>query len=170
MIWPCLSSEKNANKKCHARRLVRPVLSLVKKGKKEERHACRLVWPWLPMGQKKETQKMSRTPSGLPVAVISKKKGKTENVMNTIWSGLHCQWAKILRKNKKFHTCHLVWPWPSLAKTRKYKNRHACHLVWPWLPWGKKKTRNVMHAIWSGLACQRANFFEKTKAVAVIGK
>jgi hypothetical protein len=70
-------------------------------------------------------------PYGLAVAIIGKREGKTKNVTHAVWSGLVCQRAKILGKNKICHARHMVWQWPSSAK--------------------KVKTENVMHAVWSGL-------------------
>ncbi len=63
---------------------------------------CRLVWPWLPSGQKRGKTKMSCTPSGLAVAVIGKNK----------------------RKHEKCHACHLVWPW---LVTHTIWSGHDCH-------------------------------------------
>jgi hypothetical protein len=95
----------------------------------------------LPSGRKKGKTKMSRTPSGLAVAVIGIKKGNTKNVMNTIWSGHG--WSRMpyglvmiatrpkKRENKKFHARRLVCLWPSSAKKRKNKKCHARCLVWP---------------------------------------
>ncbi len=80
---------------------------------------------------------MSCTPYGLAVAINGKEEGKTKKNMHPIWSGLACPRAKILRKDKKNHTCHMVRPWPSSAKKRKNKHCRTRRLNWPWFPMGQ---------------------------------
>jgi hypothetical protein len=63
------------------------VVVIGKKRKHKKSHACHLVGPWLPSGlplgqNKRKNKKMSRTPSGLAVAVIGKKK-KTQKMSRT---------------------------------------------------------------------------------------
>ncbi len=83
-------------------------------------------------------------------------------------------------QNKKYHVCHLVWPWlPSGQKKRK--NENVMHTVWSGRGHHCKKkgnTKNVTHAVWSGHGCHWAKIRGKIKisrtpsglAMAVISK
>ncbi len=159
-----VTKKKNSNRCFSFCHVVKKNMDTWKNGKC---HTHCLFWPWLPSGQIKKKTKMSRTPSGLAIYAVGPKK----------------------RKNKKFHACRLVWPWPSLAKKRKNKKCHARSLAWLWLPSGQNKrknkknhthclvwpwpslaknkgnTKNVMQTIWSGCGCHRAKQNRKTKYV-----
>jgi hypothetical protein len=84
--WPPLA-KKRKNKKCCAGHLVWPCLP---KGQnfKENENVTQAIWSghghqW----QKKETQNMSRMPSGLAVIAIGQKKMKNEkcHARNMVW-------------------------------------------------------------------------------------
>jgi hypothetical protein len=118
---------------------------------------------------------MSCMPSGLAVIAIGQKKPKTKNVTHAIWSGFACQRAKILGKNEKCSACHLAMigerHWQKRGKNKKFHARHlvwpclpmgpnikekqdcqACHKVWPWPSLAKKREKQKMSRMPSGLA------------------
>ncbi len=111
---------------------------------------------------------MSRTPSGLPVAIISKKKEKRKSVTHAVWSGLDCQWAKILRKNKKM-SCTPYGLVVAIIGKNKGKIKNVTHAIWSGRECHrakKQKMKNVMHAIWSGRGCHLQEKIQNKKCHA----
>jgi hypothetical protein len=153
MVWPWLSTEK---KNPNTKNVMHAIGSgrghyWQKRGKNEKCFACRLVLPWLPMGQNfEEKQKKSCLPYGLAVAIIGKKKGNTKNVTHAVWSGHDCHGAK--KNEKQKNVTHKIWC--GVAVIWKNQKRKMS-----WTPYGlamavisEKKEQGKMSRMPSGLA------------------